>query len=63
MAFAPKNLVHAWKVVGEEDAKMWVSAFPSGMEHMFHELNALPVGPPDLKKVAEICDGYGIQFV
>lgn len=63
MAFAPKNLVHAWKVVGEENAKMWVSAFPAGMEHMFHELNALPAGPPDLKKVAEISEGYGIQFV
>lgn len=63
MAFAPKNRVHAWKVVGEENAKMRVSAFPAGMEHMFHELNALPAGPPDLKKVTEICKGYGIQFV
>ena len=63
MAFAPKNLVHSWRVVGEKNAKMWVSAFPSGMEFMFHELDALPPGPPDLKKVGEICEKYGIQFV
>ncbi|GMN10725.1 hypothetical protein MTsPCn9_23000 [Croceitalea sp. MTPC9] len=63
MAFAPKNLMHSWKVVGKQKAKMWVSAFPSGMEHMFHELHAMPQGPPDLKKVADICKTYGIQFV
>lgn len=63
MAFAPKNLVHSWKVLGDEHATMWVSAFPSGMEHMFQELHQLPPGPPDLKKVSEICEAYGIRFV
>lgn len=63
MAFAPKNLVHSWKVVGDENAKMWVSAFPSGMEHMFQELHAMPPGPPDLAKVSAICETYGIRFV
>ena len=63
MAFAPKNLVHSWKVMGDEKATMWVSVFPSGMEHMFHELHALPPGSPDLKKVSEICETYGIRFV
>lgn len=63
MAFAPKNLVHSWKVVGDEKATMWVSAFPSGMEHMFHELHELPPGPPDFEKVSKICETYGIRFV
>lgn len=63
MAYAPKNLVHSWKVVGDENTKMWVSAFPSGMEHMFQELHAMPPGPPDLAKVSTICETYGIQFV
>lgn len=63
MAFAPKNLVHSWKVVGDENAKMWASAFPSGMEHMFQELHAMPPGPPDFKKISTICQTYGIQFV
>lgn len=63
MAFAPKNVVHSWKVVGDEKATMRVSAFPSGMEHMFHELHALPPGPPDFEKVSKICETYGIRFV
>ena len=63
MAFAPKNVVHSWKVKGDEKATMWVSAFPSGMEHMFKDLHALPPGPPDFKKVSEICETYGIRFV
>jgi len=63
MAFAPKNLVHSWKVVGTTNAKMWVSAFPSGMEHMFKELHHMPPGPPDLANVAAICETYGIEFV
>lgn len=63
MAYAPKNKVHSWKVVGEQKAKMLVSAFPSGMEFMFEELHALPPGPPDFKAVANICASYGITFV
>ncbi|APF18356.1 Cupin 2 conserved barrel domain protein [Caldithrix abyssi DSM 13497] len=62
-AFAPKNIVHAWKVVGTEKAKMIVSAFPAGIEIMFRELAALPPGPPDFEKVTKICGKYGITFV
>ena len=63
IAFAPKNVPHSWKVVGTEKAKMITSAFPAGIEVMFNELAQLPSGPPDLKKVGEICGNYGISFV
>ena len=63
IAFAPKNIPHSWKVVGTEKAKMITSAFPAGIEHMFKELSELPLGPPDFKKVSEICDKHGIKFV
>ncbi|MBT8324386.1 MAG: cupin domain-containing protein [Winogradskyella sp.] len=63
IAFAPKNVVHAWKIVGEENASMCTSAFPAGIEDMFAELGELPPGPPDFPKVAEICGRYGISFV
>lgn len=63
MAFAPKNVVHAWKVVGTEKAKMCTSAFPAGIEKMFTELSEMPAGPPDFGKVSEICGKYGISFV
>jgi len=55
VAFAPKNVVHSWKIVGEGNASMSTSAFPAGIEIMFAELGELPPGPPDFEKVAEIC--------
>lgn len=63
LAFAPKNIVHSWKVVSDEKAKMCVSAFPAGMEHLFNELNDLLPGKPDFEKVGQICSKYGIRFV
>jgi quercetin dioxygenase-like cupin family protein len=63
IAFAPKNIVHSWRVVGTDKASMCTSAFPAGIEHMFTELGALPAGPPNFEKVAEICGRYGIRFV
>lgn len=63
VAFAPKNVVHSWKIVGTEKASMSTSAFPAGIEVMFGELGELPPGPPDFEKVAEICGRFGIRFV
>ncbi|WKV12256.1 cupin domain-containing protein [Marivirga harenae] len=62
-AFAPKNVPHSWTVVGTEKAKMITSAFPAGIEKMFHELAELPPGPPDLDRVGQICGNYGINFI
>ncbi|WP_204344839.1 cupin domain-containing protein [Psychroserpens algicola] len=62
-AYAPKNIPHSWKVVGTEKAKMITSAFPAGIELMFKELADLPAGPPDFKKVSEICGRHGITFI
>ncbi|WP_228236262.1 cupin domain-containing protein [Allomuricauda sp. M10] len=63
IAFAPRDVPHAWTVVGTEKAKMIASAFPAGIEIMFEELATLPAGPPDFAKVAEICAKQGISFV
>ncbi len=63
IAYAPKNILHSWKVIGKEKAKMIVSAFPAGIEMMFKELADLPPGPPDFEKVTRICGKYGVTFV
>ncbi|MDW7692202.1 cupin domain-containing protein [Flammeovirgaceae bacterium SG7u.111] len=63
IAFAPKNVPHAWKVVGTEKAKMITTAFPAGIENMFEELAKLPAGPPDFEKVTKICGEHGISFL
>ena len=63
IGFCPRGIPHSWKVIGNEKAKVMLSIFPSGLETMFQELSELPAGPPDFKKVAEICSKYNIQFV
>ncbi len=62
IAFAPKHIPHAWKVLGDQEAQMLVSVYPAGMEFMFEKLAALPKGKPDLEKVASISAEYGIHF-
>ena len=63
LAFAPKNIPHSWKVVGDKPCKTILSAFPSGIELMFEEIGALPPGKPDFTKVTAICERYGISFL
>ncbi|NRA92608.1 MAG: cupin domain-containing protein [Psychroserpens sp.] len=63
IGFCPRGIPHSWKVVGSDKAKVMLSIFPVGLEHMFKEITKLPAGPPDFKKVAEICSKYNIQFI
>lgn len=63
LAFGPRGVPHSWKIIGTSKAKVILSVFPSGIEEMFEELGALPPGPPDFPKVAEICGRYGVKFV
>jgi quercetin dioxygenase-like cupin family protein len=61
--FLPRNIPHAFKVVGEKPARIQVIISPGGLEGMFQELSELPPGPPDFPKVVAICDHYGVSFV
>ena len=63
VVFAPRDIPHSWKIVGDVSAKMISSAFPAGIENMFVDLAKLPPGPPDFEKVAGVCKNYGIFFV
>ena len=63
VAFAPRNVPHAWKVVGDKPARSIMIANPSGIERMFEELGKLAGGPPDFGQVAAICSRYGIEFL
>ncbi len=63
IGFCPRNVPHSWRVVGNSNAKVDLSFFPSGLERMFEELAQLPPGRPDMKVVGEICGRYGLRFV
>lgn len=62
-AFAPRGIPHSWRVVGDQPAKVDLSIFPAGLEHMFEELGSLPPGPPDMEKVFSICGQYNVRFI
>ena len=62
MVFAPRNIAHAYRVVGSEPATFNVTVTPGGLDEMFTRLATLP-NPPDFGKVAAICDEFGIQFL
>jgi len=63
LAFAPRNVPHSWRIVGDTKSKVVLSVFPAGLEVMFEELSELPPGPPDFAQVAAIAKEYGISFV
>jgi quercetin dioxygenase-like cupin family protein len=62
--FLPRDLPHAWKVVGDSTVKNLVHVFPAGAEKMWQELSALPPGePPDMAQVVAICARFGVTFL
>lgn len=63
MIFLPRGIPHAIRVMGFDTAVVRLTITPGGLEKMFMELNGLPDGPPDMTKVVEICENYGVSFV
>lgn len=63
LIFLPRKVPHTFKVIGNQNAKAIVCAYPAGLEHMFYQLSELPAGHPDIEKVMKICGDYGIQFI
>jgi quercetin dioxygenase-like cupin family protein len=61
--FLPRRVPHAFKVVGQTEARVLVLLSPSGLERMFRELSQLPPGPPDMARVVAICARYGVRFL
>lgn len=65
IAFFPRNVVHGFGNVGTVPAKGRFLVSPgANFEKFFGELSALPTNqPPDMAKVMEIFDRYGLPIV
>jgi quercetin dioxygenase-like cupin family protein len=59
---APRDVPHTFKT-GPAGARILVATYPAGIEAMFTELSRLPTGPPDMKRVGEICGRFGVTFM
>ena len=63
LIFCPREIPHAWQVIGDANARTMLSIFPAGLEEMFKEVANLPPGPPDMETIKEIRNRYRIKFV
>jgi quercetin dioxygenase-like cupin family protein len=61
--FAPRNVPHAFTARGTSPLRILLVVTPAHLQPMFVELSQLPPGPPDMRRVGEICGRYGIAFV
>ncbi len=62
--FAPREVPHAYQAIGEAPARMRFMAMPGNIQAMFEELSTWPSdAPPDMSKLEELCNRFGIQFV
>jgi quercetin dioxygenase-like cupin family protein len=60
----PRDIPHAFTIIGDVPAKMLIMLIPAGLEKYFEELSQLPSdGAPDMAKVVAISARYGIEFV
>lgn len=60
--YAPRDVPHSFRASNDGPASALVFITPGHIESMFEELSRLPGGPPDMARIAAICDGYGIRF-
>jgi quercetin dioxygenase-like cupin family protein len=62
VVFAPKQLPHGFRVVGETPALIQITMMPGGLDKMMEEIVRLPA-PLDPRKVEAICERYEIKFL
>jgi quercetin dioxygenase-like cupin family protein len=61
LVFKPRGQWHAFWNAGDEPARVLEIISPGGFEGYFEELAALPAGPPDPVRIAEIAARYGLE--
>jgi quercetin dioxygenase-like cupin family protein len=66
VVYAPRNVAHAFHVVGSGPALIQITMTPGGLEKMVEEIIQV-VGntgtPPDRQKIEAICDKFGVKFM
>jgi len=61
---APRNVPHRFVNVGTTPGRLIIIVRPSGFENFIREFAALPTDQaPDMAKLKEIGDRYGIEFL
>jgi mannose-6-phosphate isomerase-like protein (cupin superfamily) len=59
----PRNVPHMFHNPFEEETRVVAVVSPAGLEEYYRDLSALPPGPRDMTKVAEIMSKHGLRLV
>jgi quercetin dioxygenase-like cupin family protein len=62
LIFKPRREWHSFWNAGDEPARILEIISPGGFEGYFEELAALPAGPPDPGRIAEIAARYDLEL-
>jgi mannose-6-phosphate isomerase-like protein (cupin superfamily) len=63
-AFAPRNVPHCYRNVGDTPARMLLIASPPGIERFFEEIaRDITTLPPDTTRLSRICAKHGITIL
>ncbi|MBX7173894.1 MAG: quercetin 2,3-dioxygenase [Pyrinomonadaceae bacterium] len=64
LAIVPRGTVHAFRNIGTENAKFWITVTPGGFEKFFEEVSRdAREMPPDVEKIKAIGLKYGCEFL
>jgi quercetin dioxygenase-like cupin family protein len=64
LAIVPRGTVHAFRNIGTENAKFWITVTPGGFEKFFEEVSRdASAMPPDVEKIKAIGRKYGCEFL
>jgi hypothetical protein len=59
-----RNIPHGYTNTGTSDAKtFWCVSPGKSFEEFFRELSLFPPGPPDMKKLSDLCEEHGMTFL
>ena len=61
--FAPRDIPHSFKVLSSTPGRALVLTIPGGFDKCVEELSRLPLDPPDMLTVFQVCARYGIEFL
>ncbi|MFC5219652.1 cupin domain-containing protein [Streptomyces coerulescens] len=59
----PRGVPHMFYNEGEAEGRVIAVVSPSGLENYYRDLSALPPGPRDMAKVAEVMKKHGLSLL
>ena len=60
---APRGVPHSYRALGSGTCRLRYMVIPGELENFFIELATFPEGPPDLERLGELFERFGIELM